>query len=405
MNGIDTLFEDVDAEILAAHQDLLDLCEDLVAVDSRNPPGRTTGVADIVSAWLKSRGLPVELVVADADVANVVSDVSGAWPGRHVVFNAHMDTMPEGDARLWTVPRFTLTLRDGRAYGLGMGNMKGALAAMCVATAAIHRQRDRAPGKLSLTAVSDEVMFGDRGTVLLLGCRPDLRGDFLISGEGPGYMGLAVAEKGLLWLDVEAHGEGGHSSGAREGATAPIMLARFLAAVDRLNGLRGDVPIDLLGVDGGEDDAGLRLSINVGTLAAGSVRSQIAASASAQLDVRLPPGIGVEEAEALICARIPPGAAITVRRIKAWNANWTGIGAPLSRALTEAAETVRGVAAVPVVRLPGSDARRWRDLGVPALCYGPQPTLSAGIDDYALEQDLIDCARIYARAALHLMAH
>ncbi|HWI86618.1 MAG TPA: M20/M25/M40 family metallo-hydrolase, partial [Sphingomonas sp.] len=360
-------------------------------------------VVDIVSAWLAARGLPVELVVADADVSNVVSDVTGVRPGRHVVFNAHMDTMPEGDTRLWTVPPFALTRRDGRVYGLGMGNMKGALAAMCVATAAINRRRDRLAGKLSLTAVSDEVMFGDRGTVLLLDRRPDLRGDFLISGEGPGYMGLAVAEKGLLWLDVEAHGESGHSSRAREGVTAPIMLARFLAEVDRLNGFRCEVPADLLEVDGGEGDVGLRLSINVGSLEAGGVRSQIAPTASAQLDVRLPPGIDVEEVEALICARIPPGATITVRRIKAWNANWTGIGTPLARALAEAAEIVRGTAAVPVVRLPGSDARRWRDLGVPALCYGPQPTLSAGIDDHTLERDLIDCARIYARTALRLM--
>jgi succinyl-diaminopimelate desuccinylase len=56
------------------------------------------------------------------------------------------------------------------------------------------------------------------------------------------------------------------------------------------------------------------------------------------------------------------------------------------------------------VRLPGSDARRWRDLGVPSVCYGPQPMLSAGIDDYANEQDVVDCAKIYARTALRLMS-
>jgi succinyl-diaminopimelate desuccinylase len=68
-----------------------------------------------------------------------------------------------------------------------------------------------------------------------------------------------------------------------------------------------------------------------------------------------------------------------------------------------AARAVRGERPAFVVRLPGSDARRWRDLGVPAVCYGPQPTLSAGVDDYANEQDVVDCAKIYARAALALM--
>ena len=56
-----------------------------------------------------------------------------------------------------------------------------------------------------------------------------------------------------------------------------------------------------------------------------------------------------------------------------------------------------------MVRLPGSDARRWRNLGVPAACYGPQPTLSAGVDDYANERDVLDCAKVYARTCVRLM--
>jgi succinyl-diaminopimelate desuccinylase len=37
---------------------------------------------------------------------------------------------------------------------------------------------------------------------------------------------------------------------------------------------------------------------------------------------------------------------------------------------------------------------------VPAICFGPQPELASGIDDYVREQDLIDCAKIYALSAL-----
>jgi succinyl-diaminopimelate desuccinylase len=39
---------------------------------------------------------------------------------------------------------------------------------------------------------------------------------------------------------------------------------------------------------------------------------------------------------------------------------------------------------------------------VPAVCYG-RSRCSAGVDGYANEQDVVDCARIYARAALALM--
>jgi succinyl-diaminopimelate desuccinylase len=397
------LSDAIAAEVDGSREKLFSLCEALVASDSTNPPGITAGVASAVSAWLRQEGVPLEIIKSDDSAPNIVSPVIGAKPGRHVVFNAHMDTMEAGDETLWTDPPLKFVCREGRAYGLGMGNMKGALAGMCLATALIHRQRESIAGRLSLTAVSDEVMFGNRGTVFLLEQRPDLKGDFLISGEGPGFMDLAIAEKGLLWLDVEAHGEGGHSSGARTGATATIALASFLASVDRLNDMYAEVPAEVAGISGGEGNLGLRLSVNAGTLAAGTVRSQMATRATAQLDLRLPPGISADKAQKLVADCIPAGADIRLKRVKAWDANWTGIETEISRAVFAAAQRVRGQRPQPVVRLPGSDARRWRDRGVPAVCYGPQPTLSAGIDDYANEEDVLDCAKVYARSALALM--
>jgi succinyl-diaminopimelate desuccinylase len=284
--------------------------------------------------------------------------------------------------------------------------MKSALAAMCVASAVLHRHRNAWSGRLSMTAVSDEVMFGNRGTVFLLRERPDLAGDFLISGEGPGFMGFAVAEKGLLWLDIEAGAPGGHASRALRGETAVMRLAGLLARLDAMNDIYATLPRELEGVSGGEGNLGLRLSLNAGTIAAGTVRSQVARRARAEIDIRLPPGITAQECEAMIRKEAGAGNAgcsIAINVVKSWDANWTALGNPLVLALAEAARLVRGEKPSFVVRLPGSDARRWRDLGVPAVCYGPQPTLSAGVDDYVNEQDVIDCAKIYARTALALM--
>ena len=137
-----------------------------------------------------------------------------------------------------------------------MGNMKGALAAMCLATAVLNRHRDAWNGRLTMTAVSDEVMFGERGSVFLLRERPDVAGDFLISGEGPGFMGLAVAEKGLLWLDIEARAAGGHASCALRGETAVMKLAALLARLDVINETYATLPRELVGVTGGEGQSG-----------------------------------------------------------------------------------------------------------------------------------------------------
>jgi succinyl-diaminopimelate desuccinylase len=394
----DAVCRDIDA----AREELIELCGQLVAAASVNPPGRTVEVAEVVRAYLSGYGIATEMVTADDEAPNIVGCVEAGAGGRHVVFNAHMDTMEAGDEVAWTVPITRLSRRDGRLYGLGMGNMKGALAAMCLATAILKRHSNAWKGRLTLTAVSDEVMFGERGAVFLLRERPDVAGDFLISGEGPGFMHFAVAEKGLLWLDVEACSGGGHASRALRGDTAVMKLAAFLARIDAMNEMYATLPRELTGVSGGEGNLGLRLSLNAGTLTAGTVRSQVAPRARAQLDIRLPPGITAQTCERMIREQTD-GDAISIALVKSWDANWTALDNPLVVKLATAATLVRGTAPPFVVRLPGSDARRWRELGVPAVCYGPQPTLSAGVDDYANEQDVVDCAKIYARTVLALM--
>ena len=403
MNSVVNLGETVCHEIDAARAELIDLCAQLVAAESVNPPGRTSTVAPVVHNYLAAQNVATEVVAADEEAPNVVGQVDGSAAGRHVVFNAHMDTMEAGDVSAWTVPVLQLTRRDDRLFGLGMGNMKGALAAMCLTTAVLARHRHAWRGRLSMTAVSDEVMFGERGTVFLLRRRPDLAGDFMISGEGPGYMGFAVAEKGLLWLDVAARSAGGHASRALHGQTAVAKLSALLARLDALNDTYASVPAELTGVTGGEGDLGLRLSLNAGTIAAGTVRSQIATEARAELDIRLPPGISVQNCERMV-RDMASDPEIDLRVVKAWDANWTALDHPLVTGLAAAATKVRGEPPALVVRLPGSDARRWRDLGVPAVCYGPQPTLSAGVDDYANEQDVVDCAKIYALTTLAMFA-
>jgi succinyl-diaminopimelate desuccinylase len=195
--------------------------------------------------------------------------------------------------------------------------------------------------------------------------------------------------------------EGGHSSRARPGATASARLAAAVLALDALGGRRGTPPAELAGAEPAE---ALELTVNAGTLAGGTFVSQIATSATAMIDVRVPPGISLEDLEAEIDARVAPVPGASWRRVKAWEANWSGLEVPFVRAFADVVGEVRGRPAEPTVRLPASDASRWRALGVPAVCYGPQPTLSAGIDDHAEEQDVVDCASIYALAALGFLA-
>lgn len=398
------LVREIGEEVESQRMILVDLCGRLVAAESVNPPSDTKAMANAVLEFLAGQGVPAERLSADDVAPNVVSTIEADKPGAHVVFNAHMDTMLPGPISSWSVPTLEMTKRDGRLYGLGMGNMKGGLAAMMLAMRVVQRRLPKLSGKLSLTAVSDEVMFGTRGTPFVLSQRPDLCGDFMICAEGPGSMGFAVAEKGLLWVDVVATGSVGHSSRALRGETAVARLARFLSRLDEFNDTYAALPPELKGVDGGDDNLGLRLSASVGVIEAGQVRSLIAGTAGAKVDLRLPPGISVADLKKRIEALAAECGGIEVRYAKGWGASWAALDNPLVVELGRAAEQIRGVPTRYVVRLPGSDARYWRDRGVPSICYGPQPTLSSGVDDYAREQDVLDCAKIFALTAMKLMS-
>jgi succinyl-diaminopimelate desuccinylase len=398
------LIDVVEREIDQERGHLAELCGLLVAAESPNPPGRTAGVAAVLRSFFISHAIESELVAANEATPNLVAVLGERDARPHVVLNAHMDTMQPGNVDAWSVPIFELTRKRGRWYGLGMGNMKGGLAAMAVATSVLNRYAPELRGRLSFTAVCDEVMFGARGTEFLLLQRPEFVGDFMISAEGPGYMHFAVAEKGLLWVDVEATGIAGHSSRAMKGETAVARLAAFLAELDSFNETYATLPSELAGVTGGEGNHGLRLSVSTGVIEAGSVRSLIPPSASAKIDIRIPPGIYIPDLKQRLEELVTKNAGLRISFSKGWNASWASQESPLVFELAAAIEQVRGVAPQQVVRLPGSDARHWRDRGVPAVCYGPQPTLSAGVDDYVEEQDVLDCAKIYAITALKLMA-
>ena len=381
-------------------EEIVDLCARLVAARSVNPDGDTRAMASLVAETLTGFGITPGLEQCVDSMPSVVANIESGRPGPHLVLNVHLDTMPPGDEAAWTEPVWKMTRKDGRLYGLGMGNMKGAVAAMLVAVDLLKRHRGHWDGRVTFTAVSDEVVFGDNGAAFLLREHPELRGDGLICGEGPGYARLAIGEKGVLWLDIQATGDAGHSSSVRPGRSASARLARAVSLIDGLNGARGTLPPELHTVSDDGSDTGLELTANVGTVSAGTFIGQIATTGHAGVDLRLPPGITAAEAENLVRDRLVEAPGLTVQRIKGWDSNWTSPESPLIRAWHDAAKAAGLPEPRHAIRLPASDASRWRQLGAPALCYGPQPTLSAGIDDYAVEDEVIDCVSLYTLAAI-----
>ena len=386
----------------ANREKLVQLCAALVAAPSPQPVGDTTAPIAVLETTLRAAGLRPEIRSASANKPNIVCSFRGATPGPHLVLNGHVDTLNPGDEKSWSVPVYELERRTGRLTGLGIGNMKAGAAALTLAFIGLHARRTEIAGRVTLTLVSDEVVFGPAGSAFLLDNDTGLLGDMLINAEGPGGMNLAVAEKGLLWVAVEAQAAPGQGMLTGTGTSAIARLSRLIAEIDRWNIETAKPPAGMMALTDHAGDHGLRLSVNAGRIAGGDFVSQVAVKARAEIDFRVPPGLTIAGVENRLRQLADQIGGITVERIKGWDPNWTAIDHLLSQALLAASASVRNKPAAPVVRLPASDAVRWRARGIPAICYGPQAELASGVDDYVIEDDAVDCVAVYMAAVLAL---
>lgn len=123
-----------------------------------------------------------------------------------LLLNAHIDTVKP--ATSWTYDPFKPTITDnGRLYGLGT-NDDGA---SVVSLLQVYRQLILSPQPYNLIylASCEEEVSGKNGIESVLPLLPHI--DVALVGEPTG-MQPAIAEKGLMVLDVTAHGKSGHAA-------------------------------------------------------------------------------------------------------------------------------------------------------------------------------------------------
>jgi succinyl-diaminopimelate desuccinylase len=397
---LESLAQEIDRFVIDNKDRLFGLCGDLVAARSVNPPGRTVEAAAVVEAFLNENGIVCETLANVSEKPNLIARIEGGDAGRHLVLNGHLDTVSPGREADWSVPLYQMQSTDGRLTGLGMGNMKAGTAALAMAFVWLAKNSELWPGTISYTAVADETVFGPDGAGWLLAQRPDITGHAVICGEGPGHMNLAVAEKGLLWVKLTATAPSGQGMLARPAGSAITRLARALTEIDGWNDEQASPPAELSVVKPHAGTEGLRLSVNTGTVHGGQFVSQIATEAVAEIDFRIPHGLSTSDIEARLDALCARHERLAWDRMKGWEPNWTNPDEAIVRAVAASLRTLGQEPVKPVVRLPASDASRWRTLGVPAVCFGPQPTLASGVDDFAWADDILMCARTYCLSAL-----
>ena len=123
-----------------------------------------------------------------------------------LLLNAHIDTVKA--AASWQRDPFTPTLEGDNLYGLGSNDDGASLVSLLMVYRNL-RQEESLPYNLVFLASAEEEVSGKDGIERVLPLLPHI--DVALVGEPTG-MQPAIAEKGLMVLDITAHGKAGHAA-------------------------------------------------------------------------------------------------------------------------------------------------------------------------------------------------
>jgi acetylornithine deacetylase len=162
---------------------------------------------------------------------NLWCALEGRRPGRTLLWEAHVDTVPTSPA--WTSDPWKPLRANGRVQGLGANDVKGGAAAMVFALRELAKDRDFA-GTLLFAACCDEETGGQGLEVL----RAELpRIDAAVIAE-PTHLRVATAQRGLMRVVVRCDGRAAHAARPWQGENAISLAMRDLAAIAAIDAPR-----------------------------------------------------------------------------------------------------------------------------------------------------------------------
>jgi len=357
---------------------LVNLLSRLVAARTENPPGNEAAAARVVAEFFDACGIPYKTYEAAPGRTNIIGRVGGG--GKRLLVAGHLDTVPAGDG--WTVAPFEPMVKDGRLYGRGSTDDKGAMAGVALAAQCLKECFDL-DGTLLAAGVADEECGSALGLDWLLRTGK-LDADFaIIPDSGGNLRNIDVAEKGLLRVEIISHGKQAHGARPDKGINA---IWNLIEALHRFR-------------ERGLPQVTHRLfspaTHNLGRLRGGVAANVVPAQATAEIDIRWLPGQSADgiiewiggvlgETEAAV-----EGARFELNELMRMEPHEVAEGHDLVRLIRETTETIAGVRPA-VIGIGGiTVAKQLNERGITAVAWGPGDDHLAHMADESVSIDEI----------------
>lgn len=390
--------------------ELIKLCSDLVSINSENPPGKMEEITEFICSYLEQNHIEYKILRPSPDTPNIIATL-GADNGKMLLLNGHSDVVPVGDREKWDFDPFSGKVENGKILGRGTSDMKAGLASILFAMALISKNDISLDGKAVLTVVPDEEVSGSMGTEWLMD-NDIVTGDACIVAEPSGFDNIEIGQKGSVWVKVRAQGKSAHGSLAPYvGDNAIEKIIKITEELKTLRGVTAEYPQEIADVvqkskeiarnelqTPGVENIIDHITVNIGRISGGIKTNMVPDYAEAEIDIRLPVGIKAGIVEKKIKEAIEKHSLTGISYECDWKAeaNYTDAKSEIVEALAQNAGQILGLDVTRTYQWASSDARYFRQKGIPTLQYGPSNT--EGIHSYNETvdvKDLIDSAKIY----------
>jgi putative selenium metabolism hydrolase len=205
---------------------VISLCQALIQKQSYS--GHEEGVVERMKQAFDSLGC--DDVCIDS-LGNVLGHIKGKHPGKVLLLDGHIDVVPVPDESRWTHKPFGGEVEDGRIYGRGASDMKGAVSAMIAAAAffAADTRRDFA-GDIYISGVVYEECFEG---IAARRISERIHPDYVVIGESS-ELNLKRGQRGRAEIVVETFGKPAHSANPRAGINAVYKMAELIGEIGKL---------------------------------------------------------------------------------------------------------------------------------------------------------------------------
>jgi succinyl-diaminopimelate desuccinylase len=344
----------------------------------------------LAPAGFACRRMPFE-APGTARIDNLYAKFAGKRPGRHFSFAGHSDVVPVGKREGWSVDPFAAEIADGRLYGRGAADMKGAIAAFAGAAARFVAKNDGDfAGAISLLITGDEEGSSVNGTKPMLQAlaAEGEHFDACLVGEptNPGRLGemAKIGRRGSWTGHLTVKGVQGHIAYPHLADNPTHRLARMIVALT-------ETPLD-------PGTAHFQPStLQVSTIDVGNPATNvIPAEARASFNSRFNDGFNPASLEAEVRRRLDSVGGTYELRVECSGVSFVTPPGPLSALVSDAVKAVTGL--TPELSTTGgtSDARFIKDY-CPVIEFGLLGATMHKVDENVAITDILQLSDIYER--------